>query len=221
MRRRRHIACQEAAAKRAVGDKTDPQLAAQRQDVGFDIAAPQRVLDLHRGDRVNRVRAPDRRRADLADAEMLDLAGLLQFGHRADRVLDRHVGIDAVDEIEVDHIGLEPFQAFVAAFLDVFGPPVRETRPALQLDIAELAGDHIVVAMPGDRLGEQLLVAAVAIGVGAVEKIDAELTRSMDRADRLIAVRLVVKRRHRRAAEPNRTYLQTAQLALLHFSSFP
>ena len=29
-----------------------------------------------------------------------------QFAHRADRVLDRHVGVDAVDVIEVDHVGL-------------------------------------------------------------------------------------------------------------------
>ncbi len=77
----------------------------------------------------------------------LHLAGPHQLGHRADRVLDRHVGVDAVDVIEVDHLGLEPLQALVAAFLEVFGAAVGKARAALQPDIAELAGDHVLAAV--------------------------------------------------------------------------
>jgi hypothetical protein len=42
------IAGQETAAKRAVGDKADAELLAKRQDLGLDVAGPQRILDLHR-----------------------------------------------------------------------------------------------------------------------------------------------------------------------------
>ena len=67
----------------------------------------------------------------------------------------RNVGIDAVDVIEVDDVGFEPFQALVAALLEVFRAPVGEARAALQRDIAELAGDHVIAAMAGDTLTDQ------------------------------------------------------------------
>ncbi len=140
---------------------------------------------------------------------MLDLAGGDESSrHRADRVLDRYIGVDAVDVIEVDHIGLEPREALVAALLDVFRPAISELGAALQPDIAEFAGDYVFVPMAGDRLGYQLLVAAGAVGVRAVEEIDAELARPADRRDPGRPVGVVVERRHRRAAEPDRRHLQ-------------
>ena len=66
--------------------------------------------------------------------------------------------------------------------------------------------------MPLDRAGDQLLVAAGAVGVRGVEEIDAELARPADRRDRRIRVGLVVERRHRRAAEPDRRHLQLPSL---------
>src|SRR5205814_3363648 len=98
------------------------------------------------------------------------------------------VSIDPVNEIQIDDIGLQTLQAVVAAFLNVFGTSVGKARPALQLDIAELAGDHVVAAMPRDRTRDQLLVAAKPGGIGAVEEMDAELTGPPDRRDRGIRV---------------------------------
>src|ERR1051326_9260537 len=164
------------------------------------------------------MRAPDRRQAGLADAEMLDLALTHEIGHRADCVLYRDIGIDPVDEIEVDEFGLETLQALVAAFLDVFGAAIGEARPALKLHIAEFAGDHVIAAMPGDGARDQLLVAPEAVGVGSVEKIDAELARPADRRDRGVRIRRVVERRHRAAAKPDRRDLPTAPPAPLHIA---
>src|SRR5947209_7824898 len=109
--------------------------------------------------------APDRRRAGLANAERAHLAGPHQLGHGAERVLDRYVGIDPVNEIEIDDFGLQTLEAFVAAFLHIFGTPVGKARTALELDIAEFAGDHVIAAMPRDSTGDQLLIAAPAIGI--------------------------------------------------------
>ena len=39
---------------------------------------------------------------------MADLAGADEFGHGADRLLDRHSRIDPVLVIEIDHLGPEP-----------------------------------------------------------------------------------------------------------------
>ena len=58
----------------AVGDKTDAELLAEWQDLGLDIAGPQRILDLHRAERERGVGPPDCRRAGIAYAEMAYLA---------------------------------------------------------------------------------------------------------------------------------------------------
>src|SRR5439155_706714 len=52
---------EEAAAKRAVGDEADAELADRRQDLILDVPAPERVLGLQGGDRVDGERAVDRR----------------------------------------------------------------------------------------------------------------------------------------------------------------
>src|SRR6185369_5281585 len=69
------LAREEAAPERAVGDEVDPELLERREDLGLGAASPERVLALHRGDRLHGVRAADRPRAGLGEAEMLDLAG--------------------------------------------------------------------------------------------------------------------------------------------------
>ena len=59
------------------------------------------------GEWVYRVGSPDRRRAGLTDAEMPHLARGDELGHRADRVLDRHRGIESGGAIDVDRIDAE------------------------------------------------------------------------------------------------------------------
>ena len=60
----------------------------------------------------------------LPKAERPHLAFAHQFGHGADRVLDRHVGIDAVLVVEVDDIDIEPLQRGFGHRLDVLGAAV-------------------------------------------------------------------------------------------------
>src|SRR3989475_10509698 len=51
---------QEAPPERAVGDEADPELATGGDEPVLRVAAPERVLGLHRGDRVHRARAAGR-----------------------------------------------------------------------------------------------------------------------------------------------------------------
>ena len=51
--RLRDLAGEEAAAERAVGHEADAELAADRQDVVLDVALPQRIFGLQRGDRMD------------------------------------------------------------------------------------------------------------------------------------------------------------------------
>jgi len=116
-----------------------------------------------------------------------------EFAHRAHGVFDRHGRIDTMDVVEVNDIGLEPLETALAAPFDIFRPPIRGWRAVRCTQIAKLAGDHVIVAMVLYRVGNQLLVAALAVGVRAVEKIDADLARMAQGIDRRISVGLVVK----------------------------
>ena len=69
------LAGEEAAAERAVGDEADAELAHGRQHAVLRVARPQRVLGLQRRDRVDGVRAADRLRRRLGQAEVAHLAG--------------------------------------------------------------------------------------------------------------------------------------------------
>src|SRR5262249_29179052 len=162
-------------------DKADAELLAKRQDFALHVARPQRIFDLHGGERMHRMRPPDGRRPGLADAEKTYLALTDKLAHRADRVLDRNGLIDPMDVIEVDAIGLEPPEALLAGFAHIFRPAIREARVADQPEITKLARYDVIAAVPSDRLGYELLVAAPSIAVCGVEKIDADLARPPDR----------------------------------------
>ena len=94
------------------------ELAAGGEDLGLDPARDERVLDLQVGDGVHGVRAPDRLRPDLGEAEVAHVAGLHQLGDRADRLLDRHVGEDAAGPVDVDVVGAEPAKRVGEEVLD-------------------------------------------------------------------------------------------------------
>ena len=55
------------------------------------------------------------------------LARLDEFGHRADRLLDGHLGVDPVLVVEVDVVHAEPPSEASHAF-DVLGPAVDADR---------------------------------------------------------------------------------------------
>jgi len=148
-------------------------------------------------------------RARLAQPNKVHLAALDEPAHLADRILDRHAGVDAVLVIEVDRIETEPLQTGIAGLTHVFGAAVDAVGAAGVAGLAELGRDHEVIApFPLQRAADQLLVLAPAIHVGAVEMIDPEIDRAMDQLDpgRVIARPVSAGQRH--AAEPDRQHLR-------------
>ncbi len=103
-----HVAGEKSAAERREGHQADAELAQRRQDLRLEVALPERVLALERGDRVHGVGAADRPLARLGQAEEADLPFAHQLRHRADDILDRHRGIDAVLVQQIDVVRPEP-----------------------------------------------------------------------------------------------------------------
>ena len=93
------------------------------------LAVEQRVLALHGRDRVDGVRPADRLGRGLGQAEVAHLAALDQPPHRAHRLLDRHLGVDAVLVVEIDHVDAEAREARVAGLRHVGGAAVHEVAP--------------------------------------------------------------------------------------------
>ena len=199
-----HHPGEQAAPERRVGDKRDAEIASDGTGLDPDLLVKQRVFALHRGDRVHLVRSGDALGLRLAEAEMPDLALLDQAGHRADRVLDRHRRIDPVLKINVDVVGLQPFEARFAGLLHVFGPAIDAVGAARVLRLAEFRDQHDLVAPALQRAAEQFLVLAPAIHVRAVEKIDAEIDRLLHQRHAGRVVARPVDPRQRHAAEPDR-----------------
>ena len=110
--------------------EADAEFAQRRQDPLLRAPGPQRVLRLHRGDRVNGVRAADGVRAGLGEAEGADLALGDQLADRADGLLDRGVRVDPVLVVQVDVVGAEPLQRALDGRADVGRPAVEIPGPA-------------------------------------------------------------------------------------------
>jgi hypothetical protein len=167
--------------------------------------------------------ATDRRGGGLAEPQVADLPRLHELGHRADGLLDRDLGIDAVLVVEVDVIDAEPPEGCVARLVDVLRRSVdAEVGPALVADVAELGGEHDLVTTPLDCLADEPFVGERAVHVGGVEEGDAEVEGAMDRRDRLCIVAPGVEVGHAHAAEAEGGDGERgAERTLLHFDAAP
>src|SRR5262245_17916599 len=154
---------------------------------------------------------------------MADLAGLDELGHRADGLLDRRVLVDAVLVVEVEVVDSEALERCFAGLTDVGG--VAAATPPLSVlaaYVAELRGEHDVLATSGDGAPDEPLVRERPVDVGGVEEVDAEAERAVDRRQSLLLVARPVELGHAHAAEPDRRHLEPlAEGAPLHLLSLP
>src|SRR5215472_18122939 len=92
-RRSLDLAGEQPATERGVGNESNAELARGPQRLLGLGAVEQRILALHRRDRMSLVRAADGLGLGFAESQGADFALLRQFCHRADRLLDRHLRI--------------------------------------------------------------------------------------------------------------------------------
>src|SRR6516162_8913578 len=122
----------------------------------------------------------DRRSTGFTDPQMAHLPLSHEVTHGADCVLDRNSRVDPMDVVEVDDFRLKASQALLAAGPDVLRPTIRAWHTGRDTEIAEFARDDVIVAAPLYRMGDQLLVFALAVSVRSVKKIDADLARPLE-----------------------------------------
>jgi hypothetical protein len=121
------------------------------------------------------MRTADGRRRGLAEPDVANLPLLDQPLHGTDRVLDRHGRIDAVLIVQIDDVHPEPLEARITRLDDVLGPAVDGRAPLGRPHLAELGGEHHLLAPPANGPAEQLLVVAEAVHVRGIEEVDAQV----------------------------------------------
>ena len=214
--RRRVLARRDRADRLVVGrDRTpgqerDAVLLAHLEDtLGTAIGRVVAILDGRDG------RDGQRGREMLAihvrQADLEELAFVAQLDERADRLLEGHLRIGCVQLVQVDGVDAEPAQAGVAHASEVFGPAVgrehrRSRRPRSEgaRDEATFGRDEHVVGVGNERLGDDLLTRPVAVDVGGVDELHAEVDRAPHQ----------LRRRLTRTHHPHRAETETRHLAV-------
>ena len=148
-------------------------------------------------------------------ADIAHLALLHEVVEGAQGLFDRRLGIGDMLLVEVDVIGVEPLQARLDGRHDVapggaLQSPLPVHRPG------KFAGEHDLVPPSGEGTAQLFLrPAALAIGVGGVEKGDAEIESLVHDGARR---RIIDAPAEIVAAEPNRRDDQPGptEIALLH-----
>ena len=173
---------QAALGKRAVRDAADSLVGEQAEHLALFLALHQVVLVLH-GDEpgpavqvgdvlhLGELPGPHRRGADVAG-----LAGLDDVVQGLHGLLDRRVGVEAVDLVEVDVVGAEAGQeasiCSMIALRDRPAPPGTVVHLEIHLGGQD---DVVAAAVLLQRPADDLLRAAGAVDVGGVPEGDAEL----------------------------------------------
>src|SRR4051812_8452031 len=200
----------ERHERRAVGGAPADDVSGALPARGAErVARPQRQLGLDRGDGVHAVRLLGLGDADLRQAQMADLALADQLRHGAPRLGERDLRVDAVQVVQVDHVGVEPAQAGLDRLAYVAGRPVAYDLTGAGIgDQADLAAEHGTVAYAVQGLAHELLVVPRAVDVAGVQERHAQVDGLPDQRHRLAVVTLGlgVGPAHAHAAETDRAH---------------
>ena len=123
-----------------------------------------------------------------AAADVAHLAGADQVVERAQGLVDRDVGLGAVDLVEVDPVGLEAAQRRFALLDDVAARVALHVRVFGVHHAVDLRGqdDVVAAAVALERLAGHLFAAADAVDIGGIDEVDALIERLVDDGVRVV-----------------------------------
>ncbi len=146
------------------------------------------------------------------------MPSLTTFCQRLDRLLDRHVGIEAVRLVEVDVIGLQAGQRGVDLLGDLGGGEAAIVRVVGHLP-PDLGGEDVAVARAaGEDLPPGGLGGAAAVDVGGVEEVDADLEGGVGAGAGLVGLDAAGVGQPRPEGDLRYLEVRTAELAITHGS---
>jgi hypothetical protein len=131
------------------------------------IVLEHNLLDLNSTNMLNLTSPPESLGADFREAEILDLALLLQLLHLLDSLLNRRLLIYAVAVIKINTLDAEALQRLLASFAAVLGSRVcLDTGPVVFERQSELRGQEDLLALAG------VLSEPVAFAEGVLSAIE-------------------------------------------------
>src|SRR5215468_4014373 len=171
------------------------------------------------------MRALQRRGRNLAQAEVTRLALFNQFRHRAYRLFNRNLRVDAVQVVKVDGLHAESFETALDRLAGVFRSAINASDGGVVgiAHDAELGGQKHLITLPLDRATDQLFIGIWPVYIRRIQKIDAELQRAVNSCDGFSIVTIAVKFAHAHAAESDGRNLRavSANAPPLHNMSPP
>src|SRR5258708_25913933 len=166
-------------------------------------------LVMQGGDRSHRARARELLEIEIRDADVADFPFAAQLVERADRLLDRNLGIVTVKRVQLHMIAAQASEARVERASQVLRPSVAETVAAAMKPA--LRPDRDAVGPSVERLAEQALAFAVEIDVSRADQPHAEFDRTPH--DPRVA------NAHRAEAEPADRHVAAEQELVRHWST--
>ncbi len=164
-------------------------------------------------------------RAGFGETEVFYFAGLDEVFHGSGDVFDGNFEIDAMLVVEIDVVGLEALERFVADLLDVVGMAVQCAPLSAVVRIrlpAEFRGDHKFVAKRSEAFADEFFVDVRAVDFGGVEESDAAIDAGVEELDHFgFVFRRAKAKAHAHAAEADFGDFEAAfsEFAFLHCCS--
>src|SRR2546423_6800429 len=179
--------CEIAGREWEPRDKSDVIATAIIEDV-FGIAVCEVVLILHGGDWHDATRRFDLGNIDFRKANIPDFAFLLEISQRSKLIVGWNLWIDAMQLEQFDTFDTQPSQAHLTFLTQILRPSQWNPSARARSGKASLCGDNKSFWIGMQCLANQFFTNVWSIGIGCVDKIDAELHRAAQDCDRLPSI---------------------------------
>ena len=137
---------------------------------------------MQRRHRLNGMRPANHLRPCFRQAEVLDLALLNQFLHRAGHIFDGHLGVNAVLIEQIDRVDAESLQRALHGLLDVLRPAVQTRWMGIFVGLEiepKLRCDHYLVTHRSESFAYNLFIHERTVNLSRIEEGDATLAPRM------------------------------------------